>query len=346
MATVEYINGPSEGETFTASTFLQYFRKSSAHWWGDNTIETQCPWVFRGHWDADWKLIPTAARPSFEGVSEFKSIVESLRTELEFDCKSWPNLNEIQQDIIVRCYAHISVIMKFIDIAQDLSFNLPTTDMVRSSQTFSQYLDSKILDNEYSGRWLSSVSRNLLRKRGFTRLLPSFYKNSIVSLAQHHGVPTFMLDWSEDPLTACFFATTKPKRFTAENGLCVWALNRTSLPVRLSSLKHDAGIGHIQEIKPNKAQNQYLSRQSGVLTSIAGGDKFWIEHEVYPDLETVFTQVNDGEFAEKTYLRKVTLPNDELANLKQLLLREGISKAHMMPTFDNIASTAMDSLIA
>lgn len=350
MATVEYINGPSKKEPFTASSFLQYMRKSSPHWWSDNPKETECPWVFRGHWDSDWKLIPTAARPNFEGVPEFKSIVGSLRTELESDCKSWPNLNGIEQDIILRCYAHISAIIKFIDIAKDLSFNLPNTSLFRSPLTFSQYVDSRLLDQsgnfENNRRLLNGISRSLLRNRGFSRMSPSFYFNATVALAQHHGVPTFMLDWSEDPLVACLFATTKPERLSAENGLCVWALKRSSLPVRLSSLKDDwTSGGVIQVIKPDKANNQYLSRQSGVLSSISGGDNFWMRNEIYPDLETVFNQLDNGEFAERTYLRKITLANSELANFRQLLLREGISKAHMMPTFDNVASTALNTLI-
>ena len=132
------------------------------------------------------------------------------------------------------------------------------------------------------------------------------------------------------------------------------------------------GTDYIQVLKPNKTENQYLSRQSGVLTSINSVDSFWTEHGIYPDLETVFTRLNPGimleeihsdrgivsadrgafekkveagEFTEKPYLRKITLPDCELANLRQLLLREGISKAHMMPTFDNVASTALNSLI-
>ena len=70
-----------------------------------------------------------------------------------------------------------------------------------------------------------------------------------------------------------------------------------------------------------------------------------MRNEIYPDLETVFNQLDNGEFAERTYLRKITLANSELANFRQLLLREGLSKAHMMPTFDNVASTALNSLI-
>lgn len=43
----------------------------------------------------------------------------------------------------------------------------------------------------------------------------------LLSLAQHHGVPTWLLDWSEDPLTAAFFALGDEN---ANSDFCVWAL--------------------------------------------------------------------------------------------------------------------------
>ena len=40
----------------------------------------------------------------------------------------------------------------------------------------------------------------------------------------------------------------------------------------------------------------------------------------------------------------MNLKSDEVPALKRLLLREGVSKAHMMPSLDNIASTALEML--
>jgi hypothetical protein len=42
---------------------------------------------------------------------------------------------------------------------------------------------------------------------------------------------------------------------------------------------------------------------------------------------------------EAIFLKKLTLPSSEATELRRLLFAEGISLAHLMPTFDNIKAT-------
>ena len=111
-------------------------------------------------------------------------------------------------------------------------------------------------------------------------------------------------------------------------------------------------------------------RQKGRLSYLANPDRFWNTQTRYPCLTDVVHEYTNDRYRQVqsetagvdatelaaedqkhrvpfdenvAFLRKIVLPASERPRLRHLLVREGYSKAALMPTFDNIATEAMAS---
>ncbi|NOT08067.1 MAG: FRG domain-containing protein [Gemmatimonadales bacterium] len=291
----------------TAAGFLDFLLNDdlfATHHVFDATWRGRGGNIFRGQANSDWPLVPRAHRTLTALDAHTPQVVGTEP----------PTAKAKALYLGMQLHAELRAVHLFLEASDklglatplDYRLNLEHSELVAAAFNAGLHGKDFVTDDEFPA----------------LSLLPE------IAFAQHYGVPTRLLDWTESPLVAAYFAAVElssiaapDRRASAKSMSVLWLYQlpgKPSDPVRILS--------------SNRAANTHLRSQSGVFTLTPRANSFFLKHLRWPSLEDILLD-------ESTHVRlgKATLPATEADQLLRLMFKYDVTRHHLFPTLENAA---------
>lgn len=295
----------------TADEFLDALCPHGPYFGGSYPKE----WVFRGHSDDNYQLIPSALR---ENGPLCKIEDRELHTNDE------------------QILAERRTFFNFFEHVDANGLPIPE-DSRQLRNTFDSFLHSKHSD--------------LKKLESGDEVWPPDEILSFAGLAQHYGIPTRLLDWSRGPYKSALFASKEAASTCerlVENGasaagreLAVWAISPEQLRGKLASV---AG-GHVDLITVTapRSENPNLHAQEGLFTLYRPPSVSLSDPIDRRPMDVLLSEAIGRNMSHKRPLMyRFVLPITESGKLLYLLAKEGLDSASLFPGYDGVVKALFE----
>lgn len=285
----------------TAEELMEKLAPSREFWKGDPQ-----DWVFRGHGDSRYRLVPSSMRRDLPPVEK---PVELL---LNGGWVRGPMSTAREQR-----RGEFELLQRFFRLAD--AQGLPIPEDGHALRTLLSTAGPP------DGAW------------------PPKEMYSHVALAQHYGVPTRLLDWTRKPLVAAYFASrgaaqaVKETRAEPDQHLAVWAFRRRR--GKDQDLYKSFGVSTVQA---PRSGNPNLHLQSGLFTlHVDDGSGL----DAAPDVRSLDDLLGSSGTVtgSEPSLREITMPAREAPKLLSLLRDHFVQAATIYAGYEGVKQSVLET---
>jgi hypothetical protein len=161
-----------------------------------------------------------------------------------------------------------------------------------------------------------------------------------IHLAQHYGLPTRLLDWTQSPFVALYFAVFERSRNLDETDGCLWSLNPVALNSTIADVKgiltpdHSKAAAVINEAFQDANRNAFSGRALAI-GAFANDLRMVVQQSVFTvhgddlDLRTLDSA--------SELLRQFIIPKDSKPFIRDRLREVGIKYSFLFPDLAGLA---------